>query len=85
MQAQAREQGRRASQASTRNDVGRRVQVLWVRPGFPKYQRPTKTDLRAYRGRVVEHRPDRGAKTHRVLYTDKQLAWTALDAIKFLD
>ena len=66
-------------------DNGRRVQVLWVPFGFPKFKRAKKHDLRPFTGRVVQHEPGRGSKTHRVLYTDKPLAWHAAEQLKVLD
>ena len=66
------------------SDIGRRVQVLWIPFDFPKYKRAKPQDLRPFNGRVVEHEPGRGVKTHRVLYTDKTLAWHAVDQLKFL-
>jgi len=66
------------------SDIGRRVQVLWIPFDFPKYKRATEQDLRPFKGRVVEHEPGRGIKTHRVLYHDKTLVWHAVDQLKFL-
>jgi len=66
------------------SDIGRRVQVLWIPFDFPKYKRATAQDLRPFRGRVVEHQPGRGIKTHRVLYHDKTIVWHAADQLKFL-
>jgi len=66
------------------SDIGRRVQVLWIPFDFPKYKRATARDLRPFKGRVVEHQPGRGLKTHRVLYHDKTLVWHAVDQLKFL-
>ena len=65
-------------------DIGRRVQVLWIPFDFPKYKRAKSQDLRPFTGRVVQHEPGRGVKTHRVLYNDKTLAWHAVDQLKFL-
>jgi hypothetical protein len=77
--------GSGGSRSSRDSDVGRRVQVLWIPHGFPKFKRALESDLRAYNGRVVQHEPGRGAKTHRVLYTDKTVSWHATDQLKFLD
>ena len=66
-------------------DTGRRVQVLWIPFDFPKFKRAKQHDLRPFIGRVVQHEPGRGAKTHRVLYNDKTLAWHAVDQLKFLE
>lgn len=69
---------------ATHNDVGRRVQVLWLPADFPRYKRSTRQDLRPYRGRVVEHKPVRGRKTHRVLYHDKSISWHSAAEITWL-
>lgn len=56
------------------SDVGRRVCVLWVRPGAPA--RPTRKDLEPYYGTVVEHRSTKGSKkTHLVSYSDGSERW----------
>ena len=72
---------------TTRKDLdqGRRVQVLWVPFDFPKNKRVKQHHLRPFRGRVVQHEPGRGSRTHRVLYNDKTLKWHAVDQLKFLD
>ena len=66
-------------------DTGRRVQVLWIPFDFPKNKRVKQHHLRPFRGRVVQHEPGRGSRTHRVLYNDKTLKWHAVDQLKFLD
>jgi hypothetical protein len=61
------------------------VQVLWIPFGFPKFKRAKRHDLRPFNGRVVQHEPGRGSRTHRVLYNDRTLAWHAAEQLKFLD
>ena len=66
------------------SDIGRRVEVLWIPYGFPRYKRVERADLRPYKGYVVRHDASRGRKTHRILYDDRTISWHAPDEIKFL-
>jgi hypothetical protein len=72
---------------TTRKDLdqGRQVQVLWIPFDFPKNKCVKQHHLHPFRGRVVQHEPGRGSRTHRVLYSDKKLKWHAVDQLKFLD
>jgi hypothetical protein len=73
------------SRGSLVRDVSRQVRGLWIPPGFPKFNRAQSKDLQPYNGRVMHHETGRGVRTHRVLYTDKSVAWHALDQLKFLN
>lgn len=64
-----------------RSDVGRRVSVMWVRPGFPPDTEPSARDLMAFYGVVEKHLRTRKSGTHLVLYDDGQRRWHKKDGL----
>jgi len=64
-----------------RSDVGRRVSVMWVRPGFPPDTEPSARDLMAFYGVVEKHLRTRKSGTHLVRYDDGQRRWHKKDGL----